>query len=209
MPYKDPEKYREYQRRYYEANRDELAAAHAALIEKRRRAAGIMPKPAGGKARNVKRPVALSLAEDDLIEQHRGETDRGEWLRAAALEKLAGRKRRARRAPASVIAAVRAGMDAGGGKRTAFFRQAVLSRDELERIDEARGEAPQGQWLRTAALEKLSRDTGIPLEALDGARRAAPRRRNYSERLDRVPIGNSDTGNKGYDLSRQREEGRE
>lgn len=49
-------------------------------------------------------------------------------------------------------------------------------------IDEARGEMPRAQWLRVAALEKLSRDAGIPLADLETARRAAPRRRNYSER---------------------------
>jgi len=41
---------------------------------------------------------------------------------------------------------------------------------------------PVGQWLWNAALEKLSRDTGLPAEDIDPARRPAPRRVNYGKR---------------------------
>ena len=49
-------------------------------------------------------------------------------------------------------------------------------------INETRGDTPLGQWVRTAAAEKLARELGVSAEDLDGAKRAAPRRRNYKER---------------------------
>jgi len=49
-------------------------------------------------------------------------------------------------------------------------------------INEVRGDTPLGQWIRLAAEEKLARELGITVEDLDGARRPAPRRRNYRER---------------------------
>ena len=41
---------------------------------------------------------------------------------------------------------------------------------------------PFGQYVRIAVTEKLARELGVTPEDLDGAKRPAPRRRNYSER---------------------------
>jgi len=49
----------------------------------------------------------------------------------------------------------------------------TLSANEVALVDECRRGGYRAPWLRQAVLEKLSRDTGIPLDALDGA---APRR---------------------------------
>jgi hypothetical protein len=58
-----------------------------------------------------------------------------------------------------------------------------LSELDVALIDEIRPEdVPIGQWLRVVAMEKVAQVAGIPLEELDTARRAAPRRRNKSER---------------------------
>lgn len=61
-------------------------------------------------------------------------------------------------------------------------RTVSLSPREATLIDQARGDVPMARWLREAAIERLSRDLDIPPEAVDTARRAAPRRRNYAER---------------------------
>ncbi len=61
-------------------------------------------------------------------------------------------------------------------------RTSTLSPNDVELIDRIRGEMPWGQWLRDAALEKVARDTGTDVDALDTARRPARRRRNLSER---------------------------
>lgn len=41
---------------------------------------------------------------------------------------------------------------------------------------------PKAQYVRNATLRQISEDTGIPVDELDTARRAAPRSANYSER---------------------------
>ena len=41
---------------------------------------------------------------------------------------------------------------------------------------------PFGQWVRIAVTEKLARELGVSPEDLDGAKRPAPRRRNYKDR---------------------------
>ena len=41
---------------------------------------------------------------------------------------------------------------------------------------------PFGQYVRIAVTEKLARELGVSPEDLDGAKRPAPRRRNYKER---------------------------
>jgi hypothetical protein len=80
-----------------------------------------------------------------------------------------------------LLAAVRDRAKAGENVNAKTY-PVKLSETAVALIDEARGEMPRAQWLRVAAIEKLSRDTGIPVEALDGGRRAAPRRRNFADR---------------------------
>ena len=41
---------------------------------------------------------------------------------------------------------------------------------------------PFGQYVRIAVTEKLARELGVSPEDLDGAKRPAPRRRNYKDR---------------------------
>jgi hypothetical protein len=67
-------------------------------------------------------------------------------------------------------------------------RTVSLSHREATLIDQARGDVPMARWLREAAIEKLSRDLGIPRDAVDTARRAAPRRRNYAEREEQARL---------------------
>jgi len=80
--------------------------------------------------------------------------------------------------------ALKRGTPAGEDKYT-VSRVVWLSGHLDAMVDEIRRETPRAQWLRVAAMEKLSRDLGIPLADLEPARRAAPRRRNFSERAPR------------------------
>ena len=57
-----------------------------------------------------------------------------------------------------------------------------LSPNEHQGISEVQGDTPLGRWIREAALDRLARELGVPAEGLDGAKRPAPRRRNYKER---------------------------
>ena len=57
-----------------------------------------------------------------------------------------------------------------------------LSPNEHRSISDVQGDTPLGRWIREAALDRLARELGVPAEGLDGAKRAAPRRRNYKER---------------------------
>jgi hypothetical protein len=54
----------------------------------------------------------------------------------------------------------------------------ALSPREFAAVEQARGVMPRSAWLRDAVLEKLARE-GV--KVADDVRRAAPRRRNYSE----------------------------
>ena len=69
--------------------------------------------------------------------------------------------------------------DTLGKKRSVNFSP------NLEALTEeaaAAQDIPFGQYVRIAVTEKLARELGVSPEDLDGARRPAPRRRNYKNR---------------------------